>query len=301
MNEETIRLFLVGGITFLSSIGLFSSISVLGSIFYFRKRFPMKSSARLISNSYAAILLTCFALLDGSINRILFYFNPNLNLNHFWCFVRSFLLHCGLCSIYHSFVLQTFYRFSRIVFHRCKSLQTERFVRRSICFQWICSFSLILIVFLVGHVDFLVESNDCQIPFGDFRGLIVCTSIVYYFPMMLIISMYFYIISFLEKSKNSLRIDQRKSNQRDVAVVRRIIVLILILLLFCLPAIILWIFSVVRQVFSPIFYDLQSLTFSLSSTILAFASTWISAHVRNIFRFKRRAKIFVHPQNPIDH
>ncbi len=63
--------------------------------------------------------------------------------------------------------------------------------------------------------------------FNDFQGLLIGSSIIYYCPMSRIGSIYFYIIYHMCQTKNvAIQQSRQRTNQKDVLVLRRIIILV---------------------------------------------------------------------------
>lgn len=300
---ETIRSILAIIILVLTSISIVSSITILFLIYLKRHQHSIQPLTRLTLSTYVATIISSYALLDTYASKIFHRFDSKLQWDSWWCYVRACLLHIGLCSIYHSYVLQTFCRFVRIIFYKYRILYSYSCVNRLIVGQWISTMIFVAVIFFLNHFQYIYDSFHCQIPLTDIQGLIISSLIVYYLPMAIMVIMYLYIIYFINRTGQIVQQNRRRANQRDVIVIRRIIVLITLLLFFCLPSIIIWIIHMITNYWHSLIYHIQWFTFSCSLAILPFASALVNPHFKHLISFNREAPSLNYPMRivPLQH
>jgi hypothetical protein len=278
------------------SIGILTSVGILYLIYYNRHEKPIDTPILLLCNTYLAVIITCLPLLDMYAHNLYGNSNENISFDTWWCYGRAYLLHVGIHLIYYSYLLQSCFRFFRIVLYKYKQLQNFRFMLRLVFIQWLLAFLLILPILFLHHFQYVPEYHYCQIPFYDLYGLLIGGSIIYYFPMIMIGSIYFYIIYHMHKTKNvAIQQNRQRTNQRDAVVLRRIIILVGMLFFLSFPTILVWIVYIITGYLHPFIYDFQWLTFALSLSILPMAPALLTPYLKHLITFKWRDKHHIHP------
>ena len=113
-------------ILFLLLIVLSSVISVLVLLLVFIRVRPLSSNVSLLltCNTYVAIILFCFTLIDIGIHSLYGHWNPSASFAGRWCAIRAYFPHVCFSAYYYSFVCQAIFRLFRIVFYTKKHLQS---------------------------------------------------------------------------------------------------------------------------------------------------------------------------------
>jgi len=275
-------------------IGFLTSAGILFSIIYHRQQFPINAPTLLICNSFCSIILPCIILLNMYAYKLYGSLHSNISFDNWWCYGRAYLLHVGLCLLYHSFLLQAFFRFLRVVLFRYKQLQTFRFIYRLAISQWLIDFLLIIPILILREFQYISQNYYCQILFTNIRGLVFATFIVFNVSMTGIGSIYFYIIYYTKKTNGQLPLQNRqRANQRDLVVLRRIIILVGILLTLGLPSILLWLSYLITGYLYPFIYDCQWLSYALSLSVLPTTMIYSTPQLREFLanRFRRNRRI----------
>jgi hypothetical protein len=194
--------------------------------------------------SNVPLLLTCNtyfnALLVSSIMVLMYSYNlqgnldPSISFSGRWCQIRTYFTHVCFCALYHSFVLQAIFRLSRIVFYRHKILQSFGVFILTIIIQWILSFLFILPNLLLGDFQYLPLEYNCWIAFQNIRGLIMVMLTIYNNPLFIIFTIYTQIIRYTHRKAHILQ-RRRKSNKRDITILKRIVILNFIIIGIGLP------------------------------------------------------------------
>ena len=98
--------------------------------------------------------------------------------------------------------------------------------------------------------------------------------------MLAIGAMYSYIVHFTHRT--GVHPIQQRANQRDVVVLRRILLLVALLLILCLPAILLWLVFMITGYLHPLIYHFQWLTFAFSLAMLPSATVLMTPHLTQL-------------------
>lgn len=267
------------------SIGILSSISILFLIIYHRHRCPITIPVILISNTYLFIILMLFCLVDMSSHSLYGDLLENISLENQWCYIRAYVLHVELCSIYLSYVLQALFRLFRIVFYKYQRLQTFRFVLGLIIFQWILAFIIVTPSIPLGYFQYLPQNYYCHIPLTNLQGTLLISMTTYYGPTLASSTIYFYIMYQIKQRTRLATLQNRhRSMQRDVIVLRRIFILVGIFLVFLVPSMILWFSYFATDYLHPLIYHVEWLTISMSLSTVAIVSAIINPPIRQLFQ-----------------
>ena len=289
--KRSVQFALDISILFCSSAGFLISILVLVVIIRHRQQHPITSAILLLCNTHVSIMFTC-------INFVIMYayslhgdLYKNVDFDDWWCYLHSYIVHVGLCSIYQSFLLQSFFRFFRVVFYQRRYLQSMKFIVCLIVCQWLVSCLFMMIIFLLGYIVYLLDYYHCQIPFSNFFGLFLTVTIIYFGPTIISIMLYVYLIYYLKHAQ----INRRNVNKRELIVVRRITILIASILALSVPTLVLWFYYLSTGDLYYLSYHLEWFLFSLSLSVLSVASAILSPHFSRLLKlhFPHRAQI--HP------
>lgn len=295
MSDTAKILINIINIIFLST-GILISLGILILIFYHRHQYPINTSIVLIGNSYLFLIFSSIILLDICVHNLYGDLYGHISFNNLWCYIRGYLLHVILCSIYLSYLLQALFRLFRIVFYKYRRLQNFQFILVLILIQWLFAFLIISPVIFLHYVQYLPEVYYCHIPLTNLKGTIFVCVIVYDGPTFVTSIIYSYIMYYIRKrSTVSIQQNRQQSNQRDLIVLRRINILVGMLLVLILPVAVLWVNYVVTGYLSPIIYHMEWLTFSISLLILPIASAFLNPQLSQLISITCRQKRRVHP------
>ncbi|CAF0958420.1 unnamed protein product [Didymodactylos carnosus] len=182
------------------------------------------------------------------------------------------------CSIYHSYCLQAFYRLCRVVFYNKKSLLSYLLYIILIIGQWLLTFFLLLPPVFLKWYSQLPAEKYCLVPYTDINAEIYHIIILYIIPLVCITTTYLWITIFIHRSSYiSLitAVKQRQRNLRDLTVIKRIIILILMLVVLRFPTIIFMIHAATIGHLYSLTYDIVGL---ITSTCLIFVGL-ITIHI----------------------
>ncbi|CAF3685783.1 unnamed protein product, partial [Rotaria sp. Silwood1] len=169
------------------------------------------------------------------------------------------------------YCLQAFYRLCRIVFYKKKFL-----VSYSVCtILTICQWLLVL-VFLIPpiFIDWysrLPTEKYCLIPYTKVWAEIYHILVLYLIPLICIGTIYIWITRFMRQTTRPstfiIGAMQRQRNQRDLTVIKRIILLVSILIALRFPTIVFMIHAIFAGYLYPFTYGIVGV---VTSTCLIF-------------------------------
>ena len=267
-----------------SFIGFGISAYILFLIFSYRRQYPINSATFLLCNTYSIIIYTC-------INYIIMYsyilygdVNKNISFNSWWCYAHAYFILVGLSAIYISYLLQSCLRFFRVVLHRWKQLRTLEMMAKFIIGQWVISFILLTFALIWHYIEYLPDTYHCQIALNNFLGNLLAIFIIFFVPTTVSMFIYIYIIYYTKQQTNLITTQQTRYRaiQRDIVVLRRVIILITSVMILSLPTVILWIYYLVTGFLLPLSYHVEWLLFSVSLVFLSSTSTFITPQVRRL-------------------
>ncbi len=277
-------------------LGFLTSFGILSLIISHRQQYPINTSMLLLCNTYITILFTCLNVAIMHVYSLCGEFYENTNFDSWWCHVHAYILHVGVCSIYYSYLLQAFFRFFRVVLYQYRRLQSFQCMLGFILIEWLISFLWMMLILFLNDFEYISQNYYCQISFSDFRGLLTAVSVIYFGPTFTSVIIYIYIMYHLKHMTTS-RIQQNRtrSNQRDLIVLRRIIILIVSVLFLSLPILIIWLLYLFTDYLNPLSYHLEWLLFAISSSILSLASAILSPNLSRLITIQWRRPRQIQP------
>ncbi len=280
-----------------ASTGLLTSLVILLLIFYHRHQCPINTPTLLICNNYVAGMISCLLLLNTyGYNLYGVLYENILSFNNWWCYARSYLVAVALAGLYHSYLIQACFRLFRVRFYKHKQLHSSRFMFRLIWIQWLMDFLLLMPTLILQHYNYMPQYYYCQILYTNWRGIINVSIIVYYFPMIVIGSIYFYIVYYMKQNRSiAIQENRQLANQRDLTILRRIIILLGMLCMLSFPSAVLYFWYLITGYLYPWIYHFQWLTFTLSLSILPIVSACLTPQLLQLFTLRFQHHGRVHP------
>jgi hypothetical protein len=279
-----------------SSIGILTSVGILFLIFYYRRQHSRNTSILLLCNTYLAIIFTCFNFILMLGYSLYGDLNENISFDTWWCYALAYLVHVGLCLIHYSFLLQSCFRLFRVAFFRFIRLRNFQFMFKLILVQWLISFLLIMSILLLHYFEYMPDYHHCQILFSNSRGLLMALLIIFLGPTIASTMIYIYIIYHIKHRINPAnRQNRRRSHQRDLVVLRCVIILNASVFIICIPTVVFWIYYRVNSYLHPLSYHFEWLLFSASLLMLSVASAILTPQLRRLIMHKWTHHPRIHP------
>ncbi|CAF1417276.1 unnamed protein product [Adineta steineri] len=152
------------------------------------------------------------------------------------CIVRGYLSY-ALCIIMNcSFLLQALHRYILVVYPTRLFWQTKKIYILFICITWIYGFLSPLAFIFTGDITYDVDNQICQIPLKLSFSLIFAISNVYIIPTFLIQLIYMKLVRYVKEIRKRVTTGNSLFRaQRELRMVRRILIVLTILIIFGLP------------------------------------------------------------------
>jgi hypothetical protein len=309
MDSWTIINIVLNAITIFNSV--LTAIMCIGIlliiiIFHLHRR-----SVPILLASYTclAMLLSAIVLLSMITSSLFGFIGIHLydHGNTVWCRCCGFLIHGFLCALYDTYSLQGIFRFFRVVFHRRQVLHSFNLYCIISPFGMVFSLMCISPVLFWNNVIYLPSEFFCQTPFTDLPAILYVAGRLYGFPLISLSAMYWYLVRCVRRiSPLAETADVRRrcqNNARDMIVIKRLFITLMLLLLLGMPSIIFLIIFLFTGHLPSITYRIGWLSVSFSLVCLTFMLIKHTVPLRDtVKRLINKAGIRqrrVAPQRPI--
>lgn len=279
------------GVT-LYAISFLTCLTMILLISFRIRPFKTNVAVFVVFNTYCNCFLVSSMMLMMYSYTLIGNLHPSTYFGGQWCRWRIYLVHVCFCSLYYSFVLQAVFRLFRIVFYRFKVLQSFGVCLLSVVIQWILSFLFILPNLLLDDFRYQASEFNCWIAFDNVRGLILVTLTIFNNPLSIIFTIYTQIIRYTRRQAH-LQQRRQNANQRDLAVLKRIVILVFIIVIIGLPTLVVIIVYLITNRIIPYAYHIQGLCIALGVLVASISLVFLTPQLQQIFR-KSYARIQPH-------
>ncbi|CAF3239430.1 unnamed protein product [Rotaria sp. Silwood2] len=240
----------------------------------------------LATNTYAAMIAFSLIFLSQALIALkadLYGIDKKL----IGCQVLGFLTYETFGCLYMTFVLQAFYRLTRVVYTKYKFLQAFSFNLICILLQWVICFLLILpSYFWPGPLYSFYESDYyCGIRYEKILGLSYTIINIFFVPLVHLMIIYARLLHFIRYQASQLSQErQRRRAHRDLIVIRRILFTVIALTLPGIPNVVFAIMTNIDFRFSGSYYmyRIQFLGPAVTVFILSIAIIFITPQIKQI-------------------
>jgi len=115
----------------------------------------------LAANSYIVFIIASPLFIDMSMNSIYGELHANISFDGWMCSFKLYVLYINGCVHFFSFLLQSIYRFCRIVYPTRIVLRSFRPYAILSVAQWILAATLLLPSFCLGDIKYLPQDYHC--------------------------------------------------------------------------------------------------------------------------------------------
>jgi hypothetical protein len=252
-------------------------------------------SILLTRNTCLSALLLCIAAFVMISSNL---FSGFLLHNIKFCYAWGLFYDIFECSIYYSYCLQAFFRLCRVIFYKKKFLLSYSLYTILIIGQWILVLALLLPPVFLNWYARLPTENYCLIPYTYIGPEIYHILLLYLIPLICLGIIYIWITRYMHNisQARSLAIaaTQRIRNQRDLTVIKRILMLISILIGLRFPTVIFMIQGAITQSLYPLAYAIVGLITSICLILIGIITIHITSQLRKQF-----LNIFFHQNNQV--
>ena len=251
-------------------------------VMVYRTRRELKDiSVLLTCNTCFAALLTCLTVSVMTSSNL---FWPFLLVDMKFCFAWGLFYDIFECSIYHSYCLQAFYRLCRVVFYKKKFLLSYNLYLILISVQWSWILALLLPPVFVNWYARLPTENYCLVPYTYIVAEVYHILVLYLIPLLCIGGTYFWITTFMRQTNRTstmiIAAIQRQRNQRDLTVIKRIIMLVSILVTLRFPTIIFLVYALIVGDLYPFTYGIVGVITSVCLIFIGIITIYITTQLK---------------------
>jgi hypothetical protein len=280
------RIFDVIVLVFCSSSCLVSLITLI--LIFIRVR-PLLSSVPVLltCNTYITVAGSSFMTLLIMIYSMYTELNPSVLFDDYYCQIRSYVNYVFISGFYYSCALQAVFRLCRVVFPKYKILQSRPVFIMVIIMQWLIASFYILAYLLSKDFEYQPDIGSCWLSFKNIRALSIAMAFVYGSPLIVMGLVYAFIIRYV---RQTIQTQQRRqnANKRDLLIVKRIIILVLIAMGIGIPTAFLLIIYIITKDLTSMAYHIQALSLTTGLVIESVALGLITPKVRKLFQVDRR-------------
>jgi hypothetical protein len=233
------------------------------------------------------LLITCYGIYD--------HLHPSISFDDYYCQVRSYVNYVFICGFYYSCALQATFRLFRVVFSKHKILQSCRVFSIVAIVQWIIPIFYILAYFLSKDFEYQPDISSCWLSFKNIRALSIAMAFVYGSPLIMMSLIYVCIIRYIRQTVHTEQI-RHNANKRDLIVVKRIILLVLIAMGIGIPTACILIIYMITNYLTSLAYHIQGLSLTTGLVVQSIVLAFISPQIREVFKINRHQ---VHPGTAI--
>ncbi len=244
-------------------------------------------SLLLTCNTAVSAFLTCSASCVMISSNL---FTGFLTYNMSFCIAWGLLYDIFECSIYFSYCLQAIYRLCRVVFYKKRFLLSRPLYIILIIVQWLLTLILLLPPVFVNWYVRLPTDNFCLVPYTYLGPEIYHILILYLIPLICLVVVYMWITTYMRSISQASTLVvaaiQRQRNHRDLAVIKRILMLLSILIVLRFPTIIFMIYAVVTGSLYPLTYGIVGIITSVCLIFIGIITINITPQLQKpILRF----------------
>ncbi|CAF1505448.1 unnamed protein product, partial [Didymodactylos carnosus] len=237
-------------------------------------------------NSCLCILFNCSVLLYVALSRLLDDINnaSGVGIGGQSCELIAYLFYVSVCLVYSSYSLQAFYRLCCVVLYKYKYLVQCSTFCLIILFRWcFCCLVFLPVVLLKQKIFHQNQKYYCIARTPSIFVYFVLT--MYGIPLILTTIFYLWIMFYIKNKKCGR---YRENHQRDLIIIKRI--MITILSLFCaeIPRIALNAYYYATGYFLPITSSVSALLESIAFIFLSMMTLYFTMQIQTRIYIKNR-------------
>ncbi len=264
-------------------------ISLITLILIILRVRPLKSDVAILltCNTYITLIGSSFMTLIITVYGIYGSLHPSVSSNDYSCQLRSYINYIFICSFYYSCALQAIFRLLRVVFPKHKILKSINVFTIAIFIQWIIPIFYMLAYLLSHDLEYQPDICSCWLSFKNIRALSIAMAFVYGSPLIVMGLIYASIIRYIRRTVQTQQARQI-SNKRDLLVVKRIMLLVLIAMGIGIPTAFLLIIYMINHSLTPLAYHIQALSLTAGLVFDSIVLGIVTPQVRNILKINRQ-------------
>ena len=153
-----------------------------------------------------------------------------------FCVFRGYLSYALSAVRSHSYLLQSFYRYMLVVHPLRVGWRSVRFQLVLISISWIISMVHPFPFLFTNQIQYNLDNQVCHMPLQNYPYIFYTCSFAYLYPVTIIIIIYVKLVRYTKAmSRLVTPVNQLARAQREVKMVRRIVMLVIFLIALGLP------------------------------------------------------------------
>lgn len=198
----------------------------------------------LVANSFIAILIFGSAMLGAAIFTLLNDLKQIEDQDPL-CIARTVIGYSSCGAMIYSFLLQSIYRYVIVIYPTRLYWQTRKTQIILICFIWILSCTFPIPVLVRQDITYNVDNQVCQTPMRLSFSAIYLSVCIYTIPLSAMMYNYLKLVLHVKRiSRNVLTAANTLIRaQRELKMIRRTLILVIILITLGVPYVILMVMS----------------------------------------------------------
>ena len=238
----------------------------------------------LAPNSYIAFMIASPFFLDMAAHSLYGQFNPPSSFDGWFCRFKSYTIYMTGCVYYHSFLLQSIFRFCRIVYPRRPAFQAFRLYAVLSVALWVLAVLLLVPSLILGDIDYLPNAYYCQFPPTSVRKTLLGLSLIFLIPFISTLICYFYTMYYVRTQTTALTsINQNQRIRRDFLVLSRLVLLFTFLTGVALPHVLIPVAHALGAYIPDWVVSFEWTLTVLSLTAACILQIWFTPHLRKLF------------------
>ena len=153
-----------------------------------------------------------------------------------FCIIRFYASAVAACWVTYSFLIESIYRYVTVIHPTRLFWQSVRCQVTMICISWVFGFTYPFAFLFTGEIVYDSDNQVCQLPLRLSFPMIYATLCVYLVPLSLIMFIYVKLVRYVKQiNRRVIAVNLLARAQRELKMVRRIIILIAILMILGIP------------------------------------------------------------------
>ena len=189
----------------------------------------------LVGNSYLIGIIFGISIFSINLFRLIndLYHRTSADI---FCNFRGYMSYATCSILNFSFCLQAIYRFLRIIYPRRLIFQSWKFQFFLICSTWIFGIVYPMIFLFTNEIIYNLENQICQLPLRLSFLIIYMANSAYIIPVSLTMIIYLKLVYHVRKmTRRVIPVNTLDRARRDLKMLRRTVILVSILIVYCLP------------------------------------------------------------------
>ncbi|CAF0740064.1 unnamed protein product [Adineta steineri] len=186
------------------------------------------------------------------------------DFNSSWCIFLGYLAPTLACSLFWAFVNQAFFRLGRVVYSTMRRLQSYQLYIILPFIELVFSCILMSLILFLHSVVYLPTDYYCFVPFTNVYSMFWLVLNNYGSPVGVLLFIYIRITIFLRRQTNTQTLIVRQRQDRDLLVIRRILITVGFVISLGIPAMIFLVMFFITNEQHPLTFPFLCLFISIS-------------------------------------